>query len=548
MNNIKYFRHRFFRRYDSIWNLVAVVLLVVSILVVYAQTGEYEFTKWDDTEYVSENQQIQTGLNFTNLKWAMTTTHAANWHPLTWISHMIDIQLFGLDAGNHHYSSVLIHMLNTILLFFIFNSIINSRWVSVFVVAIFALHPLNVESVAWISERKNVLCTLFWLLTIWSYVRYTRWSSWKNYLITLFLFVLSIMSKPMAVTLPLVLLLMDFWLLRNSFRTSVFNRTGASPFSGKYISIVIMEKLPFFAVSLLSSILTFVVQQNQGAVKIGTPLYIRITNAIQSIFVYIQKLVFPTEFACLYPYPQEFNYLYVTLIFLLIISASVIVIYLRKKTPALITGWFWFLGTLVPVSGIIQVGSQPMADRYMYIPMIGLLLILAVFIKHLSTRFPAYKKYIIAACGVFLLLLGMKSWLQVHYWKNSITLFGHSIEVTKDNYGMYYNMGLALIEAGEYDLAEHCLIRVKQDPYRDIDISYELGCIYGQRGQFEIAEQFFIKALEREPMDADIHNNYGAILLIYERNEEARYHFHKALELDPGHEIAAENLRLLEEK
>lgn len=548
MNRLKQLRRRLSKRYDFIWNLVALALLVVSILVVYAQTGEYEFTKWDDTEYITENQQIQTGLNFVNLKWAMTTTHAANWHPLTWISHMIDIQLFGLDAGYHHYRNVLFHVLNAILLFFILNGIINSRWVSVFIAAIFALHPLNVESVAWISERKNLLCTLFWLLTIWSYMRYTRWSSWKNYLITLFLFVLSIMSKPMAVTLPLVLLLMDFWPLRHSFRTSVFNRSASSPFSGKYIAIIILEKLPFFAVSLLSSILTFIAQQNQGAVKIGTPLFIRIFNALKSIFLYIQKLVFPTEFACLYPYPQDFNYIFISIVFLIIISISILVIYLRKKTPVLLTGWFWFLGTLVPVSGVIQVGSQAMADRYMYIPMIGLLLILAVFIKHLHTRFPAYKKYMITVGSILILLLGMKSWLQVHYWKNSITLFGHAVEVAEDNYSMYYNLGLAMIESGQYDLAEYCLNQVKQDPFQVINVSGPLGYIYGQRGQFDLAEQYFINALEKNPSDADIHNNYGAVLLIYERTEEARYHFRQALELKPGHAMAAENLRRLNDK
>lgn len=547
MNRIKQLRCRLSKRFDSIWNLVALVLLLVSMLVVYAQTGEYEFTKWDDTYYITENQQIQTGLNFTNLKWAMLTTHAANWHPLTWISHMIDIQLFGLDAGYHHYSNVLLHFLNAILLFFIFNAIINSRWVSVFIAAIFALHPLNVESVAWISERKNLLCTLFWLLTIWSYMRYTRWSSWRNYLITLFLFVLSIMSKPMVVTLPLVLLLMDFWPLRNSFRTSVFNRTRGSPFSSKYISIIILEKLPFFTVSLLASILTFIAQQNHGAVKMGTPLFIRIFNAIKSIFLYIQKLVFPTEFACLYPYPRDFNYIFISIVFLLVISISILVIYLRKKTPVLFTGWFWFLGTLVPVSGVIQVGSQAMADRYMYIPMIGLLLILAVFIKHLHIRFPAYKKYMIVFGSILILLLGMKSWLQVHYWENSITLFGHAVEVAEDNYSMYYNLGLAMIESGQYDLAEYCLNQVKQDPYQVIDVSGQLGYIYGQRGQFDQAEQYFINALEKNPLDADIHNNYGAILLIYERTEEARFHFHQALELKPGHARAAENLRRLAE-
>lgn len=363
-------------------NIMVCLILILAIFTVFWQVRSHDFVNYDDDKYVTENRDVKAGLTTQSIIWAFTTTHASNWHPLTWLSHMLDISLFGLNPGWHHLTNLLFHIANTLLLFLILRGMTEEFWKSAFVAALFALHPLHVESVAWIAERKDVLSTFFWMLTILAYAYYVKHPVLRRYLFVLFSFLLGLMSKPMLVTLPFVLLLLDYWPLgRFQMEESGITRNpkkhkSKHPEYQKSIALrLVREKTPFFVLAGFSSIITFIAQQHGGTVRSleFLPVKTRVANALISYVAYIGKMIWPFNLAVLYPHPGTTLPMWQTILAgLFLLFISYLVIRKVKKLPYLSIGWFWYVGTLVPVIGLVQVGAQSMADRYTYIPLIGL--------------------------------------------------------------------------------------------------------------------------------------------------------------------------------
>ena len=388
--------------------------------------------------YITGNAHVTSGLTWTNVVWAFTSGEAANWHPLTWVSHMIDCDLYGTNPAGHHLTNLLFHIANTLLLFLLLKEITGALWRSFFVAALFAWHPLHVESVAWAAERKDVLSAFFWMLTLIAYVRFVALSkvhppspssgAMKNpkskvfYVLALFLFACGLMSKPMVVTLPFVLLLLDFWPL---------GRIADFKCAGTLIRLV-LEKLPFFALALAGSVVTYLVQKSGGATwsQGALPLQARIANVLVAYMRYISKTFWPTDLALIYPYPHHWPIELVIGSALLLTVWSALFIFRAKQNPYLIVGWLWFLGTLVPVIGLVQTGVQSMADRYTYIPSIGLFILVVWGANDFLDRWPNWKKFLPLAGGVALAGCLAVTSIQLNYWQDSLKLFSHTIEVT----------------------------------------------------------------------------------------------------------------------
>jgi hypothetical protein len=398
---------------DKYWSLCIYLTLALATLAVFWQVLGHDFVNYDDPDYVYRNPNVQSGITLSSIKWAFTTGHAANWHPLTWLSHMLDWQLFGDNPGWHHLTNLFLHIANTLLLFAVLKRMTNALWRSAFVAAAFALHPLHVESVAWVAERKDVLSTLFWMLTIAAYLRYLERPGTGRYLLTLLIFALGLMAKPMLVTLPFVLLLLDYWPLgRFQFGQIVKSvgqqsRKSLNAFSHWKLSRhLLLEKVPLFALSAISSIVTFLVQRTAGAVtSVETlPLKLRIANTFVSYLTYIQKMVWPSRLAMFYPYPDKTDLIWQTVVFaLLLLIISLGVIWLMRRRRYLLTGWLWYLGTLVPVIGLVQVGDQALADRYTYVPLTGLFIIIAWGVPDLIAKW-RFRKHALAASAIAVLL------------------------------------------------------------------------------------------------------------------------------------------------
>ena len=353
------------------------LFLTLIIAAVYFQVRNHEFVDYDDNTYVRINPHIQSGLNREGISWAFTSTRAGNWHPLTWVSHMMDVQLYGMNVGGHHLTNVVFHILNSLLLFLLLRRMTGDIWQGAFVAGLFALHPLHVESVSWISERKDVLSAFFWTMTMWSYVWYVERPGVARYLMILLFFIMGLMSKPMMVTLPFVLLLLDYGpLKRFGFCQS---DCGGAFFKDSSILYLVWEKTPLFALSGASSVVTYAVQKSEGAVASlnAWPFSLRLENAIVSYAAYLGKMIWPFNLAVLYPYQQRLPWWQVSGAFLLLLAVSLAAVKAGRRCPYFIVGWLWYIGTLVPVIGIVQVGMQAMADRYTYIPLIGLFIIIA---------------------------------------------------------------------------------------------------------------------------------------------------------------------------
>src|SRR4030042_60564 len=357
-------------KYRSFWICLGLMLITT---VVFYQVCTYDFVNLDDPTYIYENTNIQDGITSKTIKWAFTTGYASNWHPLTWLSHMLDWQLFGPKAGGHHFTNLIFHIANTLLLFVVLKQMTHKLWSSAFVAALFALIPLHCESVAWGSERKDVLSTFFWMLTIWAYVRFASRPKIASYLPVVVFFALGLLSKPMLVTLPFVLLLLDYWPLYR------FNPKRGDASSKYSLSYLLAEKAPLFAMAIVSCIVTFIVQKKGGAMEWEhCSLPVRLANASISYLQYISKMIWPAQLAFFYPHPnQNVSFLYAVISAVFLLAVTIIIFRFAKKRRYLVTGWLWYLGALVPVIGLIQVGAQAMADRYTYIPLTGLFIIIA---------------------------------------------------------------------------------------------------------------------------------------------------------------------------
>ena len=550
------------------------VLLAVATLAVYAQVAGHGFVSYDDPDYVSGNPYVRAGLTRAGLSWALTTGHAGNWHPLTWLSHMLDCQLFGLRPGAHHLTNVLLHTANSLLLFVLLRGMSGALWPSAAVASFFALHPLHVESVAWVSERKDVLSTLFWMLTLLAYWRYTRQPSLRRYLPVLVLLALGLMAKPMLVTLPLVMLLLDVWPLgrlplaapegrdtprveRSARRQDV--RPGGDPRARKARRSealprarraawppglrLVLEKVPFVALAAASSVVTFVVQLHGGAVApVDTlPFEARGANALVSYAAYLGKMIYPAGLVIFYP-RVPLPAWQVAAAGLALVAGSLLVIRLAPRRPWLLVGWLWYVVTLLPVIGLVQVGDLAMADRYTYVPLIGPFIMLAWTAAEIVRRRPAWRSMVAASVGVLLAGCAAGTGLQLRYWRSSMTLFEHAVEVIPDNYVAHLSLGNALAEQGRLDdaIAHYsAALRVKPDLAK---AHGNLGVILARQGKLEEAVAQYAEALRLNPDLPETHNNLGAALAERGRIEEAIAHYDRALRLKPDYPDAHTNL------
>ena len=521
-------------------NMILCLLLAATTLTVYWQVHGYDFINYDDDVYVYNNPHINNGLTPDNIIWAFTTTEVSYWHPLTWISHMLDCQLFGLNPGWHHLVNLLFHMANTLLLFFLLKKMTGCTWESVIIAGLFALHPMHVQSVAWISERKDVLSTFFWLVTMWSYLRYVKHPAIISYFFVVLFFSMGLMSKPMVVTLPFVLLLMDYWPLnRLNFQSSNKNNQENPIFR------LILEKVPLFITLLLSCFVTFYSQIHVGAVKSldAIPIGARLANAIVSYVAYIQKLIYPSNLAVLYPHLGMPPLWKISLSCLLLICLSLLAVMNTMKRPYLIVGWLWYLGTLVPVIGLLQVGIQSMADRYTYIPSIGLFIVVVFGLAELLTKFRVKKIFISISTIAVLLTYMTAARTQAGYWKNSNTLFEHALQVTSGNYTIHFNMGNTLVSQGRPEEAiHHYLEAVKINPGY-LEARFNLGITLYNTGHTGDAIKQYLRVISIKPDFVEAYNYLGMAFLKVKNIDKAIVCFQKALKIDPNYLSANNNLK-----
>ncbi len=534
---------------------------------VYRQVLNHEFV-YDDSAYVTENRHIQGGLTLKGIAWAFTAEVSANRHPLTLLSHMLDCQLHGLNAGRHHLTNLIFHTINTMLLFLVFRRMTGALWQSAFVAALFALHPLHVESVAWISERKDVLSTFFCLLTMWAYARYAEGPRVNRYLLVFLFFALGLMSKPMLVTLPFVLLLLDYWPLKR-FR---FGRPGVR---------LIMEKVPLFALSAASCVLTYLVQHGKGAVASLDvyPIGLRIGNALVSYVLYPWKMIWPSHLAVIYPYSRTLPWWQVAGACVLLVTLTFLILRAGKKHPHITVGWLWYIGTLVPVIGLVQVGSQAMADRYTYIPLVGLFIMIAWGFPELLSPWRQKKSGLTIMAVILLLIMAWTTFLQIRYWKNNRPLFEHALDVTSGNFIAHNNLANTLTKQGHtgeavihykkalrlkpdyaeaYNNMGFCL--KKQDRIKEAveyygmalhiepryaKAHYNLGNIFYEQGLIGKAIEHHLQAVRINPDYVEAHNNLGSALKLQGRIVEAVTHYNKALRLKPDCAEAYYNLGVI---
>ena len=515
-------------------------VLILGTLLVFWQVHNFDFINYDDKEYVYENPHVLNGLTEDGVIWAFTTPNVGNWLPLTWLSFMLDCQLFGANPGWMHLMNLLLHLANTLLLFAILRKMTGALWPSAFVAAAFAIHPMHVESVAWIAERKDVLSTMFLLLTLAAYVSYVRRRGPVRYALTLLLFALGLLAKPMLVTLPILLLLLDYWPLEQIGR----HRTEDA--SQKVSAVrLIAEKIPFIALSIVSSVITFLAQLGSKAVAHIDALALkdRVANAFLSYARYIGKLFWPQNLAVFYPFDvNSFAFWQVAGCVLLLLVISIFVIRFGRNQKYLPVGWFWFVATLVPVIGLVQVGRQAFADRYTYISYIGLFVMIAWGLPELLSKWPQRKITLGLSMIISLTTLGICTHRQVSFWNNSFTLFSHAIEVTQNNYIAHNNLGVAYDSIGRWEDAVEAYkqtIKIKPDY---AEAHYNLGVAYGKvgRGQDEI--EAYKRAIKIKPAYAKAYYNLGVSYEDLGCHQDAIEAYKQAIRVKPDYAEAYINL------
>ncbi|MGA2678310.1 MAG: tetratricopeptide repeat protein [Sedimentisphaerales bacterium] len=516
------------------------LLLIAGILAVYAQTAGFEFVSYDDPFYVTGNPQVPEGLTLGGIKWAFTTRHTGNWIPLVWLSLMFDRTIFGFWAGGFHLVNVAFHIANTILLFWVLKRYTKAVWASFFVAALFALHPLHVESVAWVTERKDVLSTMFWLLTMLAYLRYVEIPSARRYVIVCVVFALGLMSKSMLVTLPFVLLLMDYWPLKRIWPEEKSN--------GVTIGRLILEKAPLFILSATSCMITFIAQKTVGAMNmLGViPGGNRIDNALVSYCDYIFKMFLPVGLANIYPHPvNEIPGLKVAVSLAVLVVISIVVIFLRRRRYLLV-GWLWYLGTLVPVVGFVQVGLQARADRYTYIPLTGIFIMLVWLAGDILAQRRLGRTLAGVGGAVILVVLGVVTFVQVGYWRNSMTLFTHAAAVTANNTVAYNALGVYYYGKGDYESAMRELEIVLNIDANNAAARNVLGVCYAGKGDYESAMREFETVLRIDANDATAIYNVARWKAINGETDEAIKGYKRVLAIVPGNTDAYISLAMIE--
>ena len=540
--------------------LTALICLALALVTtaLYWPIIHHNFVNFDDDDYITNNSHVQAGLTWAGVIWAFQTGAAANWHPLTWLSHMLDCQLYGLYPGGHHSTNLLFHVANTLLLFLWLRQLTGALWRSAFVAALFAWHPLHVESVAWAAERKDVLSAFFWMLTLMAYTRYAQKRSrvegrgsrensavpaldsrlWTlDYGLALLFFACGLMSKPMVVTLPFVLLLLDFWPLArcSSFKFQVSSSEKLSTLnvqrSTESAFRLICEKLPFFALTLAASVVTYFVQTSGRTLwsPAERPFSSRVANALWAYERYISKTFWPADLSIFYPYPQHWPAGLVIGAALLLAMWSGLSIWRARQNPYLLVGWFWFLGTLIPTIGLVQVGSQSMADRYMYIPSVGLFILVVWGLNDFLNWRPHWRRITTLAGGVALAGCLVGTEIQLSYWQNSIKLFRHAIEVTTDNFVAYTCLGETLSDLGlKKEAMMLCAEAVKISPNSPVT-QYNFGMALLQNDRRDEALAHLDAAGRLAPHNSEIQYNLGLFLVLHNKPDEATGHFTAAL-------------------
>ncbi len=547
---------------------LASLLLIAVTLLLYAPLKENKFINYDDPGYVTSNVRVQEGLSVKNLVWAFKTTSLANWHPLTWIVYQLDCQLFGLNPAGHHLTSLLLHVINVVVLFLLLHRGTGALWRSALVAALFALHPLNVESVAWAAELKNLLSTLFWLLTLWAYGWYTRNPNWKRYLAVVAFFALGLMSKPMLVTLPFVLLLLDYWPLQ---RMRLTPSQDTNPQS-KGVAPLLLEKIPLIILSAASSVITILAQRSGGALISASviPLRARIYNALFAYADYIVKMFWPQNLAVFYPIPHGYPRWQLVLAALLIAVITAIVVKARSRRYLPVC-WCWYLGTLVPVIGLVQVGAQSMADRYVYIPLIAIFVMIVWSAAEwgMGRRFLQQALSVAAICILFTLSLVARH--QLLHWHDDFTLFTYVLQNSPQNAVAHDNLGAALGNIGKSDeAAQHFRVALAINPqdaeaHCDLGLYYlqkskleqalpeyglclywtnsqdlaatarfDLGLAFSQKGQIEQAKANYRASIKLDPEKPQAYVNLGVILYSEKKTDEAMGLFSQALQVGPN--------------
>jgi tetratricopeptide (TPR) repeat protein len=523
------------------------LLLALTTLLVYLPVTRSSFVNYDDDDYITNNAMVKQGLSGAGVSWAFTTWHASNWHPLTWLSHMTDCELFGLNAGAHHFINVLFHAANTALLFVLLLRLTRALWACAFIAALFAWHPLHVESVAWISERKDVLSTLFALLALLSYTRYAQNLTGSqqpgrgglgvspvirhpshDYWFALLFFALGLMAKPMLVTLPFVLLLLDYWPLQ---------RVTSGKWQVAGIFPLVREKIPFFLLTLISCVVTFLAQHSGASVASlkNVSLLYRLENVPVAYAAYLQKIFWPVDLAVIYPLPPKISLFAVAVSVAVLVLISAGIWRARKPAPCLMVGWLWFLGMLVPVIGLVQVGGAALADRYTYLSATGIFVIVTFGFVELAKRF-SFPKIILPAAAVAILATCVAlTENQLRFWRNGEMLFRHALAVTRDNDVALVDLGVALDAQGRFDEAVgYYREAVRLNPVR-YQVHNNLGNILDHLGRTDEALAEYREAVRLKPDLAFLHNGTGQMLAKLGRADEAAAEFTEAARLDPGY-------------
>jgi len=533
-------------------------MLVVVTIVAFEQTRLNEFVSYDDPLYITENPHVQAPITPKTFAWAFTSSYPSNWHPLTWLSHILDYRLFGLNPTGHHLMNVFFHIANTLLLFWLLQKTTSAVGPSAFVAALFALHPLHVESVAWVAERKDLLCGLFWMLTMVAYVYYIGRRCGARYLLVILAFGCGLMAKPMLVTLPFVLVLLDFWPLGRFRRAAsqprrdrvstgeipgVSERLKSGRFGAEKVSalVLIAEKIPLFILAGASSVITFIIQKQTGAMRLSEvmALRFRMANVPISYVNYILKTFYPARLAILYPHPADtISMLQAAICLVILVLATAIVIYIiwrRGRYPWLAVGWLWYLVTLVPVVGAVQVGAHSMADRYTYLPLIGIFIIIAFGVRRLTAKW-RHQKIILTVSGCIVVgILLMCTRRQVGWWRNDLTLFGRAVAVTKNNYIMHDNFGSALFQKGMVNPAIEQFNQALRINPNHHTAHNNLARALQLKGNIAQAIDHYRQAVQIEPGFAGAHYNLAVALESQNSQDEAIFHYRQVLRIQPDH-------------
>ena len=521
------------------------LLLALITLLAYLPVSRHAFIVYDDGDYVVQNKIVRAGLTWSGVKWAFDSWHSSNWHPLTWLSHMLDCELFGLNPGAHHLVNVLFHAANVVLLFLLLLRMTSARWPAAIVAALFAWHQLHVESVAWVAERKDVLSTFFGLFALLAYVRYVREKSRASFWMAVLLFAFALMSKPMLVTLPFVLLLLDFWPLRRFEFSTLLpplaatarprrNEVKAGNPQLSTLRRLVWEKWPFFLLTIGSCVVTYLAQRARSVISLEQhPLDLRVGNALLSYGRYLLKTIWPTDLAIIYPLPSQLVWAHVAIAAVMLAIISCCVWLVRRRHPCLLVGWFWFLGTLVPVIGLVQVGRAAMADRYSYVPLIGVFIAVVYGVQTLAVRFRFKPAALGLVAGLALAGCLFSTERQLGYWRDDESLFGHAVAVTQNNATAHINLGVALEQQGRRDEAltnYQAALRIDPD---SVEAHNDLANFLDAMGKPDEALVHYREALRLNPKAPLAHMNLGSLLLELGQFDEAMAQYHEAARLAP---------------